>query len=301
MEKVVVAGGSGFIGRAVVDELCESGRNVVVLTRFPAPNSKSEFQNPRSVVWDGIALGDWTEALEGAEAVINLCGESVVQRWSARGTRRIRDSRFLPTVAIATAISQAKNPPKVWLNASAVGYYADSGERMIDETAPAGDDAMSRLCAEWEHCAMAADLPETRVVPLRIGLVLSRGGGALRLLEGLAGWFIGGHLGNGRQYVPWIHLRDVSKAAAWCIGHPIEGPVNVVGPAPCTNAEFMASIRSAVRRPWSPPVPAPVLKLIRAASAFPADLGLRSSGVLPRKLVDGGFAFDYPTLAEALG
>ena len=255
----------------------------------------------RHVQWtpDG-GTGAWTSALEGADAVINLAGESIgAGRWSAARKQRIEDSRVQATRSLVEAIAASSAPPPVFISGSAVGYYGPCGDEVVTEESPAGADFLAHVCATWEAEAARAASSSVRVVRLRTGLVLDRRGGALprMLLPFKLG--AGGPLGSGRQYWPWIHIDDWVNLVRWAIVTPaLSGPVNVTSPNPVTNAEFARSLGRAMHRPAFLPTPGFALRLMLGEMAD----GLLLSGqrAVPAKALDAGFAFRYPQLDDAL-
>jgi len=198
-------------------------------------------------------------------------------------------------------MAQLKTPPRVWVQASATGYYGDTGDRLCGETAPNGQDPLAEICREWENTFLSAALPATRRVVLRIGFVLGREGGALPVLARLTKLFLGGSAGSGRQYISWIHLSDVVRMfAAAVASEGLAGTYNAVAPAPVTNAEFMRELRRALRRPWSPPAPALAVKLGARLMGTEGSLALISQRCSAQKLLAAGFQFQFPELSPAL-
>ena len=295
--RIVIAGGSGFIGRALAREFSARGFEVVVLTRSPRPRSDGVWE----VAWDGAHPGAWAPRLDGAAAVINLAGKNVNCPHTPENLRDIIASRVNSVRAVAQAIGQVKQPPRVWVQASAVGFYGDTGEAVCDETAPAGHDALAEVCRQWETAFAAADMPGTRKVTLRIGFVLGRDGGALPLLKKLTKWFLGGAAGSGRQYVSWIHIADLAGMFAAVVGDAaLSGTFNAVGPAPVTNAQLMRELRRRLQRPWSPPAPAFAIKLGARLMGSEGSLALTSQRCVPQRFLAAGFKFRFADLPSAL-
>src|SRR5215212_4571059 len=255
--RVVLAGGSGFLGRALAREFARNGYEPVVLTRKPRKNSRV-----RQVVWDGRTVGPWARELEGAAAVVNLAGRSVDCRHTPEHRREIVESRVHSVDVIGRAIAACAEPPKVLVQAASLAVYGDAGRRVCGEDAPAGRGFPVEVCLRWERAFDSLDLPATRKVLLRIGFVLGRGGGALPLLARLARLYLGGTIGGGRQYISWLHARDFCRLVLWCVEHgEAEGVFNATGPCPVTNAEFMCELRCALGRPWCPRLPAWLARL----------------------------------------
>jgi uncharacterized protein (TIGR01777 family) len=294
--RIVIAGGSGFIGRELSRQFIRSGHEVVVLTRSPRPRP----DGVRELAWDGAQPGAWAASLDGSRAVINLTGKSINCPHTPENLREIAASRVNSVKAIAAAIENLAAPPLVWVQASAVGYYGDTGARLCDESAPAGSDALAEVCRQWEDAFTAVKTP-ARKVTLRLGFVLGRESGALPVLRTLTRFFLGGAAGNGRQYVSWIHLADVAaifKAAV--TDDSFSGVINAVGPQAVTNAELMRTLRAVMHRPWSPPAPALAIKLGARLMGSEGSLALISQRCEPKKLRERGFRFQFPELYAAL-
>ena len=296
--RIILAGGSGFIGQALAPVLIARGYEVVVLGRGP----NCERGGVQHLQWDGRTRGDWVSALDGAKAVVNLTGKSVNVRHTPENKREILHSRVDSVRALGDAIARCASPPQVFVQASGIGFYGDTGDRTVDESAEAGSDFMAEVCRKWEGALDAPHPTATRTVVLRIGVVLSRDGGALQLLEKLTRLFAGGAVGSGRQFMSWIHVADIVRMFVAAIEQPeIVGPFNATAPEPVTNAEFMRELRRALHRPWSPPVPAPFARLGAWLMGSEGDLALLSYRCLPRRVLEHGFTFHFPTLKAALG
>ncbi len=299
---ILVAGGSGFLGRSLVSACVGAGHRLTVLSRRPssAPVAGPAAPSARQIRWnpDGTA-GSWADACGDVDAVVNLAGESIAAgRWSDARKRALVDSRLLATRSLTTFVMRAARRPAVFLSSSAVGYYGDRGADTLDEAAAAGTDFLASLAVEWERAASAAASPETRVVLLRTGIVLDPAEGALAkmLLPFRLGF--GGPFGFGRQYMSWIHRDDWVRLAAWSLTANVSGPVNVVSPHPVTNAEFSKTLGRVLRRPSLAMVPPFVLKIALGEMAGPLLLG--SQRVVPTVAERSGFSFAYPELEQAL-
>jgi uncharacterized protein len=298
--KLVLPGGSGFIGTALAEQFAREGWEVVILSRQPAPPQGTI----RTVVWDGRTAGPWTAELAGAEAVINLAGRSIGCVHTPENRRQILSSRIDAVRAIAAAVAQCRLPPLVLIQASAIGLYGDAGDRICDETSPAATDFLAGVVATWEATFFgekAAGGP--RRVALRNGHILGRRGGLLAPLARLTRLFLGGATGNGRDYLSWLHVADYGAICQWIIAHPeCQGAYNATAPAPASNAEFMRELRKVLHRPWSPPVPAWMVKLTaRFVMGVDPSLAVGGCRAMPRRLLAEGFVFRYPRLGEALG
>jgi uncharacterized protein (TIGR01777 family) len=286
-QRIAVTGATGMIGSALVGHLKSEGHTVQKLVRRPVVSSDE-------IAWDPKAGTIDLAALEGVDAIIHLAGANVGdRRWTKRYKAEILNSRLLGTNTIATAVSQIK--PSVFISASAIGWYGETGNRAVTENDRPGDDFLATVCKEWES---AADLAgDVRTVKLRTGLVLEPNSGALGKMLPLFRFGLGGKLGNGKQWWSWITLHDQIKAICFLLENQIEGAVNLTSPNPATNQEFTSALARAMRRPALFPVPGFALKLV--LGGFSSEI-LGSKRVIPKKLTDAGFQFDFPHLAPAL-
>ena len=286
-QRIAVTGSSGLIGTALVGHLKSEGHTVQRLVRRAAGA-------PDEITWDPDQGTVDLEALQGVDAVIHLAGAGVGdKRWTTKYKGEILNSRLLGTTAIAQAVASVK--PQVFISASAMGWYGETGNRAVNETDRGGNDFLATVCREWEN---AADLAgEVRTVKLRTGLVLDPTGGALGKMIPLFRFGVGGRLGSGKQWWSWITLHDLIRAITFALENPISGPVNLTAPNPCTNREFTAALARALHRPAVFPVPAIALKI--AFSGFSIEM-LGSKKVIPEALVNAGFNFDYPHIGAAI-
>jgi uncharacterized protein (TIGR01777 family) len=289
--RVLIAGSSGLIGRAVGKRFLDSGHDVHRLVR-------REVRSPGEHSWDPPAGRIDEGAFDGVDAVINLCGAPLFPaRWSAARKQVLVDSRVEPTEVLAEAVVDHAIPTLV--NASAVGYYGDAGSSRIDETAPGGSGFLAELCGAWEAATKPASSAGARVVNLRTGLVLSREGGLLGTLRPLFSLALGGRLGDGKQYMPWIALADEAAAVQFAVEHAsMAGPANLTAPEPVTNAEFTSALARAVHRPAPWWVPGMGLKI--ALGQLGEEMALYGQRAVPRSLLSAGFEFATPDLAAAL-
>jgi uncharacterized protein (TIGR01777 family) len=290
MPKVAILGVSGFIGRGLPARLKELGMESTGVSRFggAAVSGIEHWQTPATL--------DFT----GHHAVINLTGASIACRWTARHRREFYASRVGMTRRVVEAIGRmsAEARPKVLVNASAVGIYGDRGDEVLTEGDGAGRGYLADLCGAWESAAMEAEALGVRVVRLRTGIVLGRDGGALQKMVGVFKWGLGGRLGSGRQWLPWIHVNDLRAAIAFAVqSESLAGAVNGTAPMAVRNADFTRKLAGALGRPAILPVPSGILKL--ALGGF-GDTLLAGQRVRPAALEAAGFAFDYPTLESAL-
>ncbi|MEI9865561.1 MAG: TIGR01777 family oxidoreductase [Limisphaerales bacterium] len=297
-KRIILAGGSGFIGTALARDLIRRGHEAIVLTRSP----QTRTDGVREVVWDGKNLGEWVQLLDGAEAVVNLTGKNINCPHTAENLRDITASRVDSVRVLASALGQVKTPPRVWVQASATGFYGDTQDRLCDEAAPSGTDALSQICRDWESALAIVNLPATRKVTLRTGFVLGRESGALPVLARLTKLFLGGAVGSGRQYISWIHLADLVQMFVAVIERDdLSGTFNAVAPNPVRNAEFMRELRWTLHRPWSPPAPEFAVRFGARLMGSEPSLALVSQRCTPKRFLEAGFPFQFPQLAPALG
>ncbi|MFJ5037105.1 TIGR01777 family oxidoreductase [Streptomyces parvulus] len=290
--RIVVAGASGLIGSALVRSLTADGHEVVRLVRH-APRSADE------VRWDPENGRVDAAGLDGCDAVVNLAGAGVGdRRWTDAYKTRIRSSRVHGTTALAEAVAAMERPPRVLVNGSAIGYYGETGDRAVDESAPAGEGFLPALCVEWEAAAAPAREAGVRTVFTRTGLVVSSGGGAWGRLFPLFRAGLGGRLGDGSQYWSFVALHDEVAAIRHLLEREdLSGPFNLTAPQPLTNREITAAMGRVLRRPTPFPVPAAVL---RAALGEMAGDVLGSARVLPARLEESGFRFAFPEIDGAI-
>ena len=289
MMRVTVTGASGLIGTRLVRALRERGDEVTVLSRSPERGD---------AVWQPLEGPAPADPLAGRDAVVHLLGENVAQRWTDRAKRDIRASRELGTRNLVAGLRAAESRPAVLVSASAVGYYGPHGDEVVTEETPPGSDFLAEVCVAWEREAAAAEELGTRVVRLRTGVVLDRGGGALARMLPPVRLGAGGPVAGGRQYLPWIHADDLVGLylhalddAAW------SGAYNAAAPEPVTNAEFSKALGRALHRPAVAPVPALALKLLYGDMAEIVTEGQRA---VPRRALAGGYAFRHADLDAAL-
>ncbi|MEW2222383.1 TIGR01777 family oxidoreductase [Streptomyces sp. NPDC006990] len=290
--RIAVTGSSGLIGSALTRSLRAEGHDVLRLVRRPAAAADE-------VRWDPRAGRVDTAGLAGCEAVVHLAGAGIGDhRWTDSYKRELRDSRVQGTRTVAEALAGLDTPPRTLIVGSAIGYYGDTGDRAVDESAPPGEGFLAELCQDWEAAAGAAQDAGIRTVLGRTGLVVARGGGAWGRLFPLFKAGLGGRLGDGRQYWSHIALHDHVAALRFLLDEDAPaGPVNLTAPEPATNREVTAAMGHVLRRPTPFPVPAPVLRA--ALGEFAGDV-LGSQRVLPRRLLDAGFRFAFPTVTEAI-
>lgn len=288
--RVLVTGATGLIGSHLVPALQREGHQVVRLGRR---RDASDF------VWDPLRGQMDTGALDGVEAVVHLAGENIGQRWTEERKQRMWRSRVEGARLLADAIASVSSPPRTFISASATGYYGDRGDEALDEDAGPGRGFLAELCQAWEEAAQGAARAGTRVVNPRFGVVMSDKGGALARLLPLFRLGLGGALGDGRQYMSWIDIEDLVSAVLFLLRRDdLSGPVNVTSPNPVTNEEFTRTLARVLGRPAFLRVPAFALKAMMGQMAEEALLA--GQRVLPRKLHQAGFAFQYPDLEGSL-
>jgi uncharacterized protein (TIGR01777 family) len=300
--RIVIAGGTGFLGSPLAEVSADDGHDVRVLSRRLAPgealhDSGTGTPGITRVGWNPDAqTAPWASVIDGADAVINLAGAGIgEQRWTAQRKAQIRDSRLTPTRQLVAAIKSVRIPPPVFISGSAVGYYGASGEEPKTELAPAGDDFLAHVCEDWEAEAKKAASPATRVVLIRTGVVLERSGGALAKLLTPFRMFAGGPMGSGRQYMSWIHRIDWVELVRWIVATPaVSGAVNATAPVPVTNREFGKALGRALHRPSLLPMPGFALTLLLGEMA--EALVLTGQRVIPARANAQGFHFKYPEI-----
>lgn len=291
--KVLISGASGLIGSATSRALSAAGYDVFKLAR--APNTAHE----NTIFWDPYAGTVSRSVVENADILIHLSGVNIASgRWTDKRKQEILESRTKTTQFLANVLTELKNPPRVWLCASAVGYYGDRGAETLTEDSPPGEGFLCEVCSAWEKATALPEGHGTRVVNLRFGAVLDSRGGMLARLLPLFRWGLGGVLGSGTQYMSWVTLQDVVRVIETVInGDRLSGPVNVVAPEPVTNREFTKSLGKALRRPTVCHAPAPLLRLVLGELAD--ALLLASTRAVPKKLESVGFEFRHKTLSDA--
>ena len=295
--RIVLAGGSGFIGQSLSPFLLSKNYEVIVLTRAESDHRGAV----RYVHWDGKTLDDWLEFVNGACAVVNLTGRSINCRHTPEHRREIIDSRVDSVRVLGQAIARCAQPPKVFVQIAGVGIYGDKGERICDENTAQGNDFVAKVCEKWEAAFESVEAPAMRKVLLRLGVVLGPNGGFLGVLGRLTRWFLGGQVGNGRQYLSWIHIADLSRMVlAGIENRELTGVFNATSPNPVTNAEFMRELRRALHRPWSPPVPEFAARIGSWLMGTEASLALVSQRCIPKRFLEKNFEFEFPELREAL-
>ncbi len=299
--RIVVTGGTGFIGRVLCRRLADAGHSVTVLTRNPEAARAKLYHAVAIAPWQGFRgpTEELAKALGECDVVINLAGSPVADgRWTPPIKELLRQSREGTTSAIVTTLAKLKTRPVLLLNASAVGYYGPRGDEELTEAASTGDGFLASLCREWEGAARAAERLGVRVVLPRIGMVLGKDGGALAKMLPIFRMGLGGPLGRGTQWVSWIHLDDLVELLMFLMDHAASGPVNATAPHPVTNAEFSKTLGQVLGRPAFLPTPGFAMKLLFGEMAD--ELLLTGQRVVPHRAHAMGFHFRFPFVTGAL-
>ena len=295
---IAITGATGFIGRQLVAELESSGHRYHIVTR-DGRRAQSAFPGASGIhEWNFPVDPLDPSALEGLDGVIHMAGAPVAQRWTAAAKRTIEESRILYTRGLVDALEKTERRPPVLIGFSAIGYYGVRDDTRLDENAECGTDFLAGVCRGWEAEAMRASTFGIRVVNPRIGIVIGRGGGALSRMLPPFRLGIGGPIGDGRQWMSWIHIRDVvGIVSAALTDDSLDGPVNATAPEPVTNRDFSKALGRALHRPAFLPVPVFALKLMFGGFA---DILATGQRVVPQKAIASGYAFQYPELEDAL-
>jgi uncharacterized protein len=295
--KILITGGTGFVGKQLTSRFIQDGNEVTILTRS-LKGSGLPTQGVSFLQGDPTQQGPWQDAIKSHDAVINLAGASIFSRWSEEYKKLIRESRIFTTKNIVEGIPSKTDNEFTFFSTSAVGYYGFHGDEDLDEESPSGNDFLARMGVEWEAEALKAKDKGARVVITRFGIVLGEKGGALGQMIPLFKKFIGGPIGSGRQWFSWVHIKDLAEAFAFLIKHPeISGPVNVCSPNPVKNKDLAKALGKALHRPSFFPAPGFMIKLVLGEFG---SVILEGQRVLPRRLLKHGFSFQYPDIEKAL-
>lgn len=292
--KIVIAGGTGTLGRRIAADFARRGAEVVVLTR--SPHRDFPF---RQVVWDGRSVGEWSRELDGS-VLVNLAGELVDRRPTQANVELLRRSRVEPTRALVQASHVSERPPVLWLQGSSTAIYGDAGDAVVTEDAsiPSGPPQMPGVARPWEEAAR--DGNADRRVVFRMSLVLDTDTPVLDRLSRIVKLGLGGRISTGRQWVSWIHVRDMLDAVHFVVDNEIEGVLNVTSPQPVRNEVLMKELRRHLNRPWSPPTPAPLVRLGAWLMGSDPAIALTGRKCVPERLLEAGFEFALPELEAAL-
>jgi uncharacterized protein (TIGR01777 family) len=295
--KILITGGTGFVGARLTSRFIQAGNEVTILTR----SGKLLQQETAGISYlhgDPTQEGPWQDAVKDHDAIINLAGASILSRWTDARKKAIRESRISTTRNIVAGIPSRPEKKITLLSASAVGYYGFCGDEVLTEASPPGDDFLARLVVEWEGEALKAAAKGARVVFARFGIVLGEKGGALGQMIPLFKRYIGGRIGSGKQWFSWIHIIDLAEAFAFLMIHPeASGPVNVCSPHPVRNKELAKALGKALHKPSLIPAPGFMVKLVLGEFG---SVILKGQRVIPKKLLDNGFAFQYADIHTAL-
>jgi uncharacterized protein (TIGR01777 family) len=302
--RIMMTGGTGFLGRPLCHALLDDGHDVGVVSRRPDQAQEDLIRSQRGSLsflkWTANeSPREWARLVDGWDAIVNLAGESIAEhRWTDDVKQRLYDSRILLTRGLVRGILAASRPPRLLVNGSAVGYYGSRGADILAESSSPGSDFLAQLCVDWEKAALEAKTAVTKVALLRTGVVIAASGGALAKMLTPFKLGVGGQIGNGQQYMSWIHRRDWIALAKGVITYELEGAFNLTAPTPVTNSEFVRELGKALGRPAALPMPAFALKL--ALGEMGEALLLSSQRAIPQRALDQGYQFDFPSLAQAL-
>jgi uncharacterized protein (TIGR01777 family) len=296
--KILITGGTGFVGTRLTSRLILDGNEVTILTR----SKKGSDKGPSGVSYlegDPTKKGPWQDAIKEHDVIINLAGASIFSKWTEEHKKAIRESRISTTQNIVEGITPHSERPFTLFSTSAVGYYGFCGNVELVEDSPPGNDFLARIAVEWEGEALKAKNKGARVVITRFGIVMGEKGGALSQMIPLFKKYIGGPIGSGKQWFSWVHIKDLAEAFVFLSKHPeISGPVNICSPNPVRNENFAKALGKALHRPSFFPAPGFMVKLVLGEFG---SVILEGQRVIPRKLLDHGFAFQYPDIEKALG
>jgi uncharacterized protein (TIGR01777 family) len=295
--KALITGGTGFVGTSLSSRLVQDGHGVTILTRSSKDLSRSK-PGISYLQGDPTAKGPWQESVKNFDAIINLAGASIFSRWTDDHKRAIRESRMSTTRNLVEAIPSSPDNNITLFSTSAVGYYGFHGDEELIEESPPGNDFLARLAIDWEGEALKAKEKGARVVTTRFGIVLGEKGGALGQMVPLFKKFIGGPIGSGRQWFSWVHVKDLAEAFVFLLKHPeISGPVNFCAPNPVRNKDLAKALGKVLHRPSFMPAPGFMIKLVLGEFG---SVILEGQRVIPRRLLDHGFVFQYPNIDKAL-
>lgn len=297
--KIILTGGTGFIGTYLLQRLSEQPNDIVLFTRSPAAAKTMNAASLRYVHWDAKSFGPWIEEINGADVVINLIGKNVFeQRWTAAVKQELIDSRVHSTGLIVEAIRRSSRKPNVLVSASAVGFYGEKGDELVTEESPGGNDFLAGLVVQWERAAKKAEEYGVRVANPRTGIVLQKDGGMVERLLLPFRLFGGGWIGSGKQYIPWVHMDDVVRGMLYPIeNETVSGPYNLMSPNPVTMKDFCRILGNVLHRPSWVPVPDFALKILYGEGAKVIIAGQKA---VPQKLLNAGYQFSFSDLETAL-
>jgi len=295
--KIVIAGGNGYIGKVLSQHFGQYSNEIVILSR----KEKEQTGNIRTILWDGKNIRDWVVELEHSDLLINLCGKNVNCRYTRKNQQEIIDSRIVPTKLLGSAVQTLENPPKLWINVTSSTIYRHAEDRpQTEQNGEIGYGFSIDVCKAWESTFFEQQTPATRKVALRMAIVLGRTDGAFPRLLNLAKFGLGGQQGDGEQYVSWVHEQDVALSVEWLLNHDITGIVNCAAPNAVKNRDLMACIRKSYGAPFGLPSSAWLLEIGARIIGTETELILKSRWVEPENLVNSGFKFQYNKIEEAV-
>lgn len=296
MGRIVIAGGTGFIGKHITEQARRQGHEVVILSR----RSRSGSEGVSYAQWDGENVGEWAQHLEGAHGVINLSGASIASPWRGNYVQKLYDSRTKPSEAIAKAILACKTPPRAWANASGIGIYGDGGNATLSEASPVGTGPIADLAIAWEDATRTQGELPCPVSLLRTSMVLGPDGGAFPPMAKAAKFGAGGPFGDGKFWQAWIHVEDLARMYLFALDHQLDGPVVASAPSADRNADFMAALRAAVNAPFGLPAPAFALRAVSSLMHWPPDFLTQSQRAVPEIAKAHGFTWNHPLIRAAM-
>ncbi len=297
LKKIVIAGGSGFLGQIIVERFKEKSEEIVLLSR----SSKTQQDNVRTVVWDAKNTGDWTKELSGADMLINLTGKSINCRHNEANKKELLSSRIDATEILGKAIEACEQAPKLWINASAAALYIPGSKPNTENDSNFGNGFMEEMCIRWEESVFKSKCPQTRKIIMRITLILGKSGGVFPVLMDLTKKGLGGKAGSGKQMMSWMHEDDFLNAINWFIKNEnANGVYNMASPQPISNKDFMALLRKNTNALFGLPAPAFAIRLASVFMQTEPGLVLNSVHVLPQKLLDNGFHFEFAKAEDAI-
>lgn len=298
IKHILIAGGNGFLGLELADFFTKKGCKIKILTR----SQNTEHKLADFIYWDGEHVGEWTKELEWADVLINMSGKSVDCRYTEKNKKLILDSRINSTRILCEALTKCENPPKLWINSSSASTYVHSeSQQMTEDEGIIGDDFSMNVCKAWEAEFFKCNLNSTRRVATRTSIVLGNSGGAYPIMRKLVKSGLGGKQGNGNQFISWIHISDFCKAIQFIIGHPeIVGPINVTAPNPVKNVDFMKALKVKYKKWIAISQPKWLLEMGAALIGTETEMVLKSRNVIPERLEESGFKFEYLEFEKAL-